>query len=97
MSPLPRNHLIIRSMAVFVDPMRSYPGRRGVWCHMMADSLEELHQMAESIGLRREWFQDHPLHPHYDLHPLARALAVQQGAVEVSSIEMARHFRRKYL
>lgn len=37
--------------------------------HMMTDSddLEELHLMAESIGLRRSHFHDHPVHPHYDV------------------------------
>jgi hypothetical protein len=32
---------------------------------MLADTLEELHAMAEEIGLKRAWFQAHPLHPHY--------------------------------
>lgn len=81
-------------MSVFVDAVYSYPGR-GLWCHMMADTAEELHAMAEAIGLRREWFQNHPHHPHYDLSPCARVLAVQRGAIEVSSIEMAHYFRRK--
>jgi hypothetical protein len=29
--------------------------------------IEELHEFAQSIGLKREWFQDHPRHPHYDV------------------------------
>jgi len=35
--------------------------------HLMGDSLRELHTFAQSVGLRREWFQDHPHHPHYDI------------------------------
>lgn len=36
--------------------------------HLISDtSLEELHEFAERLGLRREWFQNHPRHPHYDL------------------------------
>jgi len=31
------------------------------------ESLEELHKFAQSIGLKREWFQDHKKYPHYDL------------------------------
>jgi hypothetical protein len=44
------------------------------WCHMATDSdLEELHQMAARLGLRRVWFQNTPTHPHYDLTPGKRA------------------------
>jgi len=58
------------------------------WCHMTADSLEELHAMADRIGLKREWFQVAArLHMcHYDLVPSKRALAVKAGAVEVNGV-----------
>lgn len=58
------------------------------WCHMTADSLDELHAMADRIGLKREWFQAAKrLHfCHYDLVPSKRILAVQAGAVEVDSM-----------
>jgi hypothetical protein len=52
------------------------------WCHMFADTLEELHAMAEKIGMKREWFQEHPRFPHYDLVPPRRAKAVALGAKE---------------
>ena len=32
--------------------------------HLTADSLDELHEFASKIGLKRSWFQNH-LHPHY--------------------------------
>jgi hypothetical protein len=32
----------------------------------VADTLEELHEAAARLGLRREWFQE-GLRPHYDL------------------------------
>ena len=47
---------------------------------MISKDLEELHAMAEKIGLRREWFQGRARHPHYDLMAFTRALAVQHGA-----------------
>ncbi len=28
--------------------------------HLMADTLDELHAKAKSIGLKPEWFQAHP-------------------------------------
>jgi hypothetical protein len=53
-----------------------------VMCHMFADTLAELHAMAERIGMRRAWFQ--PLSfPHYDVAQGRRAQALTFGAVEV--------------
>jgi hypothetical protein len=59
---------------------------------MTADNLDELHRMAERIGLKREWFQPHPRvqFAHYDLTPGKRAKAVLWGAMEVSLYEEAR-------
>ncbi len=76
-------------MAVYVDELVEYPGK-GRWCHMVSKDLDELHAMAARIGLRREWFQHRARHPHYDLMAYSRALAVQNGAVEVSWREMVR-------
>ena len=74
-------------MSVYVDPPiayarepRDYVGRARSahrWAHMIADSEEELHAMAQAVGLRREWFQG----DHYDLVPSKRVLAVRLGAV----------------
>ena len=56
---------------------------------MFTDSLdlEELHLFAEKIGMRRQWFQDHRVAPHYDLVPSRRSQAVLLGAVEVGRKE----------
>lgn len=40
-------------MTVYVDDM-PIPAR---WSHLMADTDEELHRFAASIGLRRSWAQ----------------------------------------
>lgn len=52
---------------------------------MFTDSLdlEELHAFAESIGMRRAWFQPHRVAPHYDLTPARHKKALELGAVEV--------------
>lgn len=82
-------------MSVYVDTLVEYnrgtvPGapRAKHWCHMWADSLEELHEFAESIGMMRFWFQGPPQHkfPHYDLTKQRRILAVKAGAIEVPEI-----------
>ncbi|RYG35903.1 DUF4031 domain-containing protein [bacterium] len=78
-------------VAVYVDKLFETAPIRGQawWCHMTADTLEELHEMAERIGMKREWFQD-KRRPHYDLPPSTRALAVQQGAIEIDQYAEAR-------
>lgn len=68
-------------MAVYVDGAENQFGRMKM-CHMLADSVVELHEMAERIGLKREWFQPRS-RPHYDLSKTRRTLAVRAGAIEV--------------
>ena len=75
-------------MTVYVDALRRVPSNNIVWrygeaCHMFADTLKELHAMASTIGLRREWFQDDSRLPYYDLTASKRRCAVGQGAMEV--------------
>jgi len=79
---------------IMVDELKDYlpaPGRMsGRWCHLTTDgNLEDLHEFAQGIGLKREWFQDHPRVPHYDLRPSKRARALEAGAVFVSAREQA--------
>ena len=58
--------------------------------HLTADTLDELHAFATLIGMKRAWFQDHVLCPHYDLSPARHALALTKGAVFVSARDQAR-------
>ena len=76
-------------MSVYVDDF--YTPFRGMhMCHMLADSAEELHAMADLIGLKRSWFQG----DHYDVSETKRALAVRAGAIEVTSREIVKVRRR---
>ncbi|ADE12192.1 DUF4031 domain-containing protein [Sideroxydans lithotrophicus] len=70
-------------MTVYVDDMRAPYGRM-IMCHMIADTAEELHAMADKIGVARRWYQG----DHYDICRAKRAQAVQLGAKEVSSREI---------
>ena len=81
-----------------VDELRVWPHARACFragsCHLTTDAgLDELHAFAERIGMRREWFQDHPIAPHYDLTVRRRAHALRLGAIEVSGREQARRRR----
>jgi len=86
-------------MTVYVDDMfleATVPnGSRRVharWCHMLADTREELDAMADAIGLRRSWIQ-YPgtWREHYDVTESRRSAAVALGAVEITVLEMAEY------
>lgn len=79
-------------MSVYVDPLTTcLVSRAWRWpksCHMWADTVEELHAFAARIGMRRQWFQNHPRRkgnpfPHYDLNESRRPRAVRAGAIEL--------------
>lgn len=75
-------------MAVYVDNMRARYGRM-IMCHMGADTEEELHAMADRIGVARKWHQG----DHYDVCMAKRKRAVEAGAKEISTFEMVRIVR----
>ena len=77
---------------VYVDPISTWPTAircfKAGSCHLVADTVEELHAFARLLGLRRGWFQ--PVSwPHYDLTPARREKAVALGAVQKTSRELA--------
>lgn len=53
-------------------------------CHMVADTEQELHAMADRIGVARRWYQG----DHYDIALSKRALAVQSGALEITVMQL---------
>ena len=84
-------------MPVYVDEILEYPStklRYKKWCHMFADSDDELHAMATKIGLQRSWHQNKPGFSHYDLVPSKRAKAIQCGAKSLTSREMIEKVRK---
>ena len=72
-------------MPVYVDPCLPYPHlhrRTGhlLWCHLLADGRDELHEFAGRLGLPRRAFQDHAIRWHYDIPDALRTRAVAIGA-----------------
>lgn len=70
-------------MAVYVDDaVTLWRGHR--WAHLMADTLDELHDFAARLGLPRRAFQDKTSGAHYDVDAALRERALAQGAVAIS-------------
>lgn len=75
---------------------RKYPYRRMIMSHMAADTLEELHEMADRIGVNRKHFQDKPGKPHYDICQKMKQKAIEFGAKEVNDRELIRLYQKVY-
>jgi hypothetical protein len=83
-------------VSVYVDPLfeaqpRTAQARRHgkKWCHMIADSTEELLAMATKIGLRHSWIQCAGMgrhREHFDVVPAKRAAAIRAGALELDRV-----------
>lgn len=75
-------------MPVYVDDMHLYPAGqfgRMKMSHLLADTDEELHAMADKIGVARRWHQAPPRHDsHYDIAMSKRAQALAHGAISIT-------------
>lgn len=82
-------------MSVYVDDMKARFGRM-VMCHMIADSTEELHAMADQVGVARRWLQKGgTAEEHYDVCLAMKSRAIALGAVEVTKRELVRKIRAR--
>lgn len=74
-------------MAVYVDNAKvKWRGRQ--WCHLVADTIEELHEFANQLGMQRKWFQHAASYPHYDVTVEVREIALSTGAIEGDRIKI---------
>lgn len=80
-------------MTVYVD--KAFIPFKGMkMCHMLADTEEELHELAARIGLRREWFQPRSS-PHYDICKEKRQQAILAGAIEIDGERLVEILRSR--
>lgn len=85
-------------MSVYVDSIiptlinKNWKYPRG--CHLVADTIAELHSFAACLGLKRSWYQYKTM-PHYDLTCNKRKLAVQLGAKEVDRKQFVELLRKQ--
>lgn len=84
-------------MAVYVDNAQIRFGRMHM-SHMMADTSGELLAMANRLGLQLRWLQHASTHKeHFDISKGKRTLALEYGAVAVTSRELGLLIRRRRL
>lgn len=70
-------------MTVYIDDaVWLWRGRR--WAHLMADSLDELHALAQRLGIPRRAFQNRASGAHYDVPAELREQAIAFGARPIS-------------
>jgi hypothetical protein len=76
----------VKIMTLLVDPA-IWPWRGHLFCHLVSDShLDELHAFARWIGVPpRAYGGD-----HYDISIDMRVIAIEEGAIEVTSRELVR-------
>jgi hypothetical protein len=82
-------------MAVYVDdPIWPLAGR--LWCHLLADDVDELHRFAAELGLKRSSYQGPPrtTKPHYDITAFERDRALRLGAKAITRHEVVRLVRK---
>lgn len=74
---------------IYVDEAEwSKPNGRKKYAHMTADSIAELHEFANSIGIKRCWWHSGSLYPHYDINVEQRLKAIENGAKAINSKEL---------
>jgi hypothetical protein len=84
-------------MAVYVDNMKAGFGRM-VMCHLLADCDDELHAMADKIGVPRHWHQKPGTYQsHYDVCQQKKKLAIEHGAVELGRADLVALLKKKRL
>lgn len=72
-------------MSVYVDKA-IWKFRGQLYCHMVADSLDELHVFAKQMVIAKSWFHKPPKasYPHYDVISAKRDFIIDfGGAIEV--------------
>lgn len=77
-------------MPVYVDNFNAKYGRMTM-CHMIADTTEELFEMARNIGVNTKWVQDFGNNrEHFDICLSKKKIAIEKGAVEIGFRELAK-------
>lgn len=82
-------------MSVYVDDMEA--GYRNMkMCHMLADTEEELIEMAKQIGVQLKWHQYKGTYKsHFDICKSKKELAIRFGAILIDGKEVGKILKKK--
>jgi hypothetical protein len=64
------------------------------WFHLLADSIQELHEFAARMGVSARAFHRGARHPHYDVTAGQRRRALQHGAAAIFARDAVQIGRR---
>ena len=85
-------------MVVYVDDMQmqAQVGQLiGIWSHLFSDeSIIELDEFAEKLGLKPEWIQNSNGFVHYDVTQAKRLKALRLGAKQISYRDLPEYARK---
>lgn len=80
---------------VYIDNFNA-PFGRMTMCHMVADTKEELLEMADKIGVQRKWIQNEDdWKEHFDICLTKKALAIKYGAKEITWRELGTMMQKR--
>lgn len=84
---------------VYIDDMEAEV-RRGAYymklCHMIADTHDELVEMADKVGLPRKWIQkEGTAEEHFDITKSMKRVAIRLGAKDITQRDSVRIIQRK--
>lgn len=82
-------------MSTYVDSWNAkYRGM--IMCHVIADSHEELLNLMDKIEVKRKWIQnENSYREHFDICLSKKKLAIKNGTIEISTIDLVRICRAK--
>lgn len=77
---------------IYIDPPTVY-NHKGAFSHMMCTDREKLHEFAQSIGIKKCWFENKRgmNRPHYDVRKCYYETAILCGAIPLE----LREFHKK--
>ncbi len=83
---------------LIIDTPILYPHKRKKYCHLLSDDLNELHQFAAALNIKRGWFEKSSSGvPHYDLNEEQWRAAIDAGAIEVTHRGLVTFMKKYYL
>lgn len=70
------------------------------WSHMIGDTIEELHEFAKKVGLRKSYYQNKKkkdkIEPHYDVRISRYREMIEAGAKPITRAELLTILRLRY-